>query len=414
MSDSKLLHASNPPFPNSVWGVEADVPEGQTVLKRGVGYFDGANYLTINRAQTITSEYKLMFMTTIIPESPDNAEEALYGVPPADSFLMYNATGYVKWRKNSDPESITHPIPMTMGEVNTVELHLKTDSVKIIVNGVTHEQAVISWVTLTWSLFRVGSRNGLGLKATGTMYDISADGDDGLETCSLNGNLRGTRGNDAVLTGSTESVFFDSFDGTSKDTYSAVFDGSGYVDFPSQFDIPDLTAWELEVDLNIVSGGSVNYIGDKDTLNDRILSNYTAGSGINFSDGVEVSFGPGTEINGSGRSRVKFVIDEYRNVSLYLNDLFIETKLNLSSTEITIDNIAKGYSGGANVIDNFYNCKLSINGSEVLNLYPLDNGFIDLVTGTTNTASGTGTTFNNVEASWQLFQKQGASLVQIS
>lgn len=173
---------------------------------RGVGNFDGDNYLTVPIAQEITADYQCFYKGTVLPEAPHGAEEALYGIVSDNAFLKVNASGKLEWRKNTTSTAI-HPGNLILNQANFIELYFKTGSIKIILNGVPFEKS-LTWLLTSWNQIALGSRIGGSLFYTGLMWDVTLCNDQGQEEFwSLNNTLTGSLGTVAIATDPNNSIF---------------------------------------------------------------------------------------------------------------------------------------------------------------------------------------------------------------
>ncbi len=347
------------------------IPHRQSLVQdlrgnfRDVATFDGSTHLTVNKTQTITGEYKTFYKGKVIATPNESGSEVLYSFVGA--FFFLNVTGELKILGNGAPSTVLFD-GIDTAQVHEIELELKEGGLRCTLDGVSEEIAV-TWSVLTWNVFYFGANLGVDRFYTGKMWDIS----DHDEFWSLNGTLNGSLGNDAVLTGN--NLFTEKYcpDVSPKSMYGS-FDGNGYVNFPTQFNLSHSDTWELELDIDVDENRARQHImGDNETTTDRLTIEPTAME-LSFSNGSFV-FWSGVTAQGQGRTIVKLVNDGNGNVELFTGGISKGVRTS-TDTSITLDNLGRGFTSGGSFgfAGKSYRTTLLVNGDKVLNLVPIAGG----------------------------------------
>ncbi len=346
------------------------IPHRQSLVQdlrgnfRGVATFDGSTHLTVTKTQTITGEYKTFYKGKVIATPDEALSETLYSF--VDAFFFLNANGELKIVGNGAPSTVLFD-DIDTAQVHEIELELKVGGLRCTLDGVSKKIAV-TWSVATWPSFSIGAHQGINRFYTGKMWDVS----DHEEFWPLKGDLNGSLGNDAVLTGN--DLFTEKYcvDASPKQKYGS-FDGDGYVDFPTQFDLLHSDSWELELDLDMASVGVQSFMGDNEATADRLRSDSGGGNFMmQFTNNSSVNL-PTTGVNGLGRTLLKITVDGDGNVKSY-HDGQLRDSVTATNTAISIDNLGQGHTSFAKFIGKSYRTTLSVNGETVLNLVPTTGG----------------------------------------
>jgi len=119
-----------------------------------VGYFDGSAYKTITKTQTITSEYKLFWKGAFAPFIPTNSEP-IYSPDINERGLVLSSDGSsLKWLGNGIANETVGTY--TKSIVNTVEVWMKDDALKVICCGSETIISSVTWVKSSWTFYQVG------------------------------------------------------------------------------------------------------------------------------------------------------------------------------------------------------------------------------------------------------------------
>jgi len=175
---------------------------GNLGLGNQVANFEGAEYLTITKTQTITDEYQLFFESEFVPEAPDG-NEMLFRLE-SNKVACYYTTTKLKLDSAEFPNFEVGDI--NLGVINSLKVYVKVGLIKTIFNGVEAEFSKTITAGVVYN-YTVGSGSGLYFPMTGLIQYFK----DQTETWNFaNQSLTGSLGTTAVLTG-TEAVLFKYF-----------------------------------------------------------------------------------------------------------------------------------------------------------------------------------------------------------